>query len=66
MPPKKVDPLRASNALGTAWKGVISYFPCLGVNVIHYVVFLCIPSEQEFGGSVEIRRHNVDIPNETE
>ena len=45
-------------------KGVISYFPSPGV--IHYVVSICIPSEQEFGGSVEIRRPNTEIPNETE
>ena len=45
-------------------KGVMSYFPSPGV--IHYVVSICIPSEQEFGGSVEIRRPNVEIPNDTE
>ena len=45
-------------------KGVISYFPSPGV--IHNVVSICIPSEQEFGGSVEIRRLNTAIPNETE
>ena len=45
-------------------KGVISYFPSPGV--VRYVVSMCIPSEQEFGGSVEIRRPNTDIPNETE
>ena len=45
-------------------KGVMSYFPSPGV--IHYVVSMCIPSEQEFGGSVEIRRPNMDIPNDKE
>ena len=48
----------------TIMKGVISYFPSPGV--VRYVVSICIPSEQEFGGSVEIRRPNMDIPNETE
>ena len=38
----------------TIMKGVISYFPSPGV--VRYVVSICIPSEQEFGGSVEIRR----------
>ena len=46
----------------TIMKGVISYFPSPGV--IHYVVSMCIPSEQEFGGSVETRRPNMDIPND--
>ena len=45
-------------------KGVMSYFPSPGV--ICYVVSMCIPSEQEFRGSVEIRRPNVDISNDME
>ena len=45
-------------------KDAISYFPSLGV--IHNDVPICIPSEQEFGGSVEIRRPYTAIPNETE
>ena len=45
-------------------KDAISYFPSLGV--IHNDVPICIPSEQEFGGSVEIRRPYTEIPNETE
>ena len=48
----------------TIMKGVISYFPSPGV--VRCVVSICIPSEQEFGGSVEIRRLNTAIPNETE
>jgi hypothetical protein len=48
----------------TIMKGVISYFPSPGV--VRYVVSICIPSEQEFGGSVEIRRSYTAIPNETE
>ena len=32
-------------------KGVISYFPSPGG--VLYIVSMCIPSEQEFGGSVE-------------
>ena len=48
----------------TIMEGVVSYFPSPGV--VQYVVSICIPSEQEFGGSVEIRRPNVDISNDME
>ena len=48
----------------TIMKGIISYF--LSPGVVRCVVSICVPSEQEFGGSVEIRRPNTDIPNETE
>ena len=48
----------------TTMNGVISYFPYPGV--ARHVVSICIPSEQEFGGSVEIRRSYTAIPNGTE